>query len=430
MSHDLIVVGAGAAGLAAAAACAEAGLRVLVLEARDRVGGRIHTLHYPEFPLPIELGAEFVHGRPDETVALIERTGLAEYDVADHHLRRDERGLNSADDYWTEMSRVLDRLDADGPDISFAEFLLREADGAELVEARRLAARYIEGFHAADLAQISARAVAEAERGSGSGGSAASRILTGYAGVAGALHADAVRGGAEVRLGHAVTGIQWHAGSVTVTARRGGEPAEWTAPRAIVTLPLPLLQQAAAASGDVTIAPFPTAWSAALGGMRMGHVVRTVVRFRARFWKRGTSFVHHPDSTRWQLWWTTAPIDAPMLTGWCGGPPAERLSRLTPDALAGHVVTDLARLFDEPPAHIASLVVGADTHDWSADPFTGGAYAYVAAGGSGAPERLAEPVESTIAVAGEAVAPAGRHGTVDGAIASGRRAAARLLGAT
>jgi monoamine oxidase len=426
---DLIVVGAGAAGLAAAAACGEAGLHVVVLEARDRVGGRIHTLHYPDFPLPIELGAEFVHGRPEETVALIERAGLAEYEVADRHLRRTGRGLEEADDFWSEISRVLDRLDAQAPDRTFAEFLLHDAGDAGLADARRLAARYVEGFHAADLAQISARAVAQAEGGSASGGGDASRILNGYAAVVGELHHDAVRTGAEVRLGHEVTALHWHRGSVRVTTRDGdGESAEWSAQRAIVTLPLPLLQDAAGGGGGISIQPFPVGWTEALGGLRMGHVVRTVIRFRSRFWPRHASFVHHPDGERWQLWWSTAPIDAPVLTGWCGGPPAERLARLAPGAIAGHAVADLAQLFGEPPARIADLVVGADTHDWTADRFARGAYSYVAAGGTGAAERLAEPVENTLAAAGEAAAPSGRHGTVDGAIASGRRAAARLLG--
>lgn len=427
-SPDVIIIGAGAAGLAAAAAFGEAGLRALVLEARDRVGGRIHTLHLPDFPLPIELGAEFVHGRPDETVALIERAGLAEYDAADRHLRRTERGLEDARSYWSEMSRVLDRLDPSAPDTTFAEFLLHRAGDSELAEARRLAARYVEGFHAADLAEVSARAVAEAEGGSASGGSEASRILNGYAAVAGELHRAATAAGADVRLGHEVTAIRRDGGAATVVTRTSdGSATEWSAPRVVVTLPLPLLQEAAA-GGGLVIEPFPAGWADALRGLRMGHVVRTVVRFRARFWERGVSFVHHPESPRWQLWWTPAPIDAPLLTGWCGGPPAARLARLAPDALMDHAVGDLAELFGTPRSRIAELLIGADTHDWDADPYARGAYSYVVAGGADDARRLAEPVDETLILAGEAVAPTGRLGTVDGAIASGRRAASRLLG--
>ncbi|HET8836872.1 MAG TPA: FAD-dependent oxidoreductase, partial [Gemmatimonadales bacterium] len=70
---DVLVVGAGIAGLAAAERLAAAGRRVLVLEGRDRIGGRIHTAHDPDLDVPVELGAEFVHGDPSELIALIRR---------------------------------------------------------------------------------------------------------------------------------------------------------------------------------------------------------------------------------------------------------------------------------------------------------------------------------------------------------------------
>src|SRR4029077_8915467 len=67
---DVLVLGAGAAGLAAARDLSHAGLRVTVIEARPRVGGRILTLHDPRSPVPIELGAEFIHGEAAETLPL------------------------------------------------------------------------------------------------------------------------------------------------------------------------------------------------------------------------------------------------------------------------------------------------------------------------------------------------------------------------
>lgn len=423
-NYDALVIGAGAAGLSAAAALGDAGLRVLVLEARERVGGRIHTLRELDVPVPIELGAEFVHGRPEETMALAQRAGLAVYPVADRHLRRTERGLEDVDEFWTEMRRVLDRLDPDGPDTTFAEFLLHRASEPELANARRLAARYVEGFHAADLAVVSARAVAQAEGGSASGASEALRILNGYAAIVGELNRAAGECGAEVRLGHEVTAVRWRRGDVAVETRTSdGARASFTAPRAVITIPLGVLQQDA-----IAISPFPPAWREALGGLRVGHVVRTVLRFRQRFWDDDASFVHHPESPRWQLWWTPAPIQAPLLTGWCGGPPAVRLAALGAEAMLTQAVADLSGLFEVPVARLRELLAGAHLHDWSADPWSRGAYTYVAAGGSEAAERLAEPLEGTLIAAGEAAAPAGRLGTVDGAIASGRRAAARLIG--
>src|SRR6202789_4454936 len=75
---DVVVIGAGMAGLTAARALAEAGLKVLVIEAEDRIGGRILTRHVGEEA--IELGAEFVHGRPPELWALIDEAGLETYE--------------------------------------------------------------------------------------------------------------------------------------------------------------------------------------------------------------------------------------------------------------------------------------------------------------------------------------------------------------
>src|SRR5258708_35982534 len=71
---DAIVIGAGAAGLSCMRELTRAGLRALCLEARDRVGGRIHTMH--DAPIPIELGAEFVPGRPRQVFEVAEAAGL------------------------------------------------------------------------------------------------------------------------------------------------------------------------------------------------------------------------------------------------------------------------------------------------------------------------------------------------------------------
>src|ERR1700733_7065810 len=76
-THDVVVVGAGMAGLTTARSLAEAGLKVLVVEANDRIGGRILTRHVGDDA--IELGAEFIHGRPPELWALIKEAGLETY---------------------------------------------------------------------------------------------------------------------------------------------------------------------------------------------------------------------------------------------------------------------------------------------------------------------------------------------------------------
>src|SRR5437868_13724953 len=80
---DVIIIGAGVAGLAAARRLSGAGRRVILLEARDRIGGRIETHRAAGRRIPIEMGAEFVHGRPSETWDTLRAAGLLAYDVTD-----------------------------------------------------------------------------------------------------------------------------------------------------------------------------------------------------------------------------------------------------------------------------------------------------------------------------------------------------------
>src|SRR5215470_19212794 len=82
---DVVIIGAGVSGLAAAAEMRKFGLSVLVLEARDRVGGRVWTRHEPDLSAPIELGAEFIHGRAPETFELLREVGKAAVDTSGAH---------------------------------------------------------------------------------------------------------------------------------------------------------------------------------------------------------------------------------------------------------------------------------------------------------------------------------------------------------
>src|SRR6187549_1593352 len=123
---DVLVLGAGAAGLAAAHELSQAGMRVIVIEARDRIGGRIFTQHVPGHPLPIELGAEFIHGRPPESFALAEQSGLLVYEInGDRWLAQDSQ-LAPSNAVWDQANQLFQQMAAIGStDISFRAFLAR-----------------------------------------------------------------------------------------------------------------------------------------------------------------------------------------------------------------------------------------------------------------------------------------------------------------
>jgi monoamine oxidase len=443
LEADVIVVGAGVAGLSAARALQEQGRRVIVLEARDRTGGRIHTRHPADLPIPVELGAEFVHGTPRALWAVLDAARLRVVDAAEEHVTFEDGRLQQREDFGGAVGEVLGALagEQDGPDRSFAKFLGACFPGDAHADARRLAQAYVEGFHAAPSGDVGVHGLARAE-GAASGNDQAFRIADGYDRVVAWLQAGA--GDAlDVRLATVVRRIAWSPGRVRVHALdAAGAEAVFAAPTCLVTLPVGVLCAAPGDTGAVTFEPEPPNKREALQGIGAGAVTRVTLQFRRRFWEDRAavpsldpavdplqlSFVHAPDQAV-PIWWTVRALRAPLLVAWVGGPRGRALAALDRAALAATCVASLATVFGRDPDEIAAELVATHTHDWVDDPFSRGAYSYARVGGAGAGARLAEPVQDTLFFAGEATAAGGNTGTVHGALESGRRAAGEVLAA-
>jgi monoamine oxidase len=434
---DVAIVGAGAAGLAAARDLAGSGLRVVVLEARERTGGLIETLRLPDSPLPIELGAEFVHDAAPETLRIADAARLTALDIPDVHWRCTGGAFESRD-FWGVIARVLSRVSGRG-DRSAAEFLdsrlrLAAAD-------RALVRSYVEGYHAAPLEGISARSIA-LEPGDDRSASRQLRILEGQDRLIAWLADGCDPDTTSIRTATAAARVDWTARGVRVTDATG---RVIRAEAAVVTAPIGVLQAAAGARGAIRFAPeLPAATRRAIRRLAMGAVVKVVLRFREPFWERdgflarrlrgskvpddgtGIVFLHDADA-RFSTWWTAAPARAPFLTGWAGGPAAAVIrAGGTPPAAAA--VDSLARLLAMRRGEIESRLASAHTRDWTADPWSRGAYSYARPGGAAASRALAQPVGGRLFFAGEATA-GDQTGTVAGAIASGRRAAGQVRAA-
>jgi glycine/D-amino acid oxidase-like deaminating enzyme len=162
---DVLIIGAGPSGLAAARELVARGLDVVVLEARERIGGRVFTHRDSETPVPIELGAEFIHGSAPELQEIAREAGARRL----RHQRSALAGVGSnirpAYDYWDRIDRVMRRLDSKRSlDRSFAQFLATRPGGRRLAIDRKLALQYAQGFQAADPARISERALGARQR--------------------------------------------------------------------------------------------------------------------------------------------------------------------------------------------------------------------------------------------------------------------------
>jgi monoamine oxidase len=438
---DVVVIGAGAAGIAAALALHAKGIGVVVLEARERIGGRVWTHRDRLTPVPIELGAEFIHGRAEVLEEILQEAQLARIDVAGGRWIATRRQIRRLDDFWEQLHRVMRPLGHPSTrDRSFHDFLESRSGGTRLARERRLTRQFVEGFHAAEPRLISTQALVDGGiPGADIRETRLARVIDGYdrliewmaAPIAGCI-----------RVGAVVTRVRWMRANVAVEVRHFAGQAGFgvEARAAIVTIPLGVLQARPNEIGAVEFDPdLGQAKRKALDLLESGSAVRVVVHLHDRIWASqefgrkmhsqeldALGFLHSNDQD-FPLWWTVYPVRAPVIIGWRGGPGARRLSQLPPGQIEARAIASLARHLRIAPQRLRSMVEHVWTHDWEHDPFARGAYSYQRVGGADAPAALARPLKRTLFFAGEATGTDGGTGTVDAAIVTGRRAAAQVL---
>jgi monoamine oxidase len=432
--YEVVIIGAGAAGLAAAGELAAAGREsVLVLEARDRIGGRVWTLHEPGLAVPVELGAEFIHGPAAVTFEALRRAGLAPVDSREVHWAREGRSVSQMRDaLFDEIRRALVRSGvARRKDVPFAEFLANSRRFGLSTKGRHFAQMMAEGFDAADPTVVSARSIAEEWRSGGATDAPQFRPFGGYGALLESMAAQ-VRSKAELRLRSVVGEVAWQRGHVEVSGTFLNAPLKVTARRAIIALPIGVLQ----ADETVRFKPNIGGHRDAIDQLASGPVIKLVMRFADAFWERladkryvDASFFH-AYAAPFPTFWTAVPFRAPLLVAWAGGPRAERLAGKTPDAVVGEALDSVQFFFGLSSAQkrrIAAQLQDTWYHDWQSDPFARGAYSYLRTGGQGARQTLAKPLEDTLYFAGEAADTEGESGTVAGALQSGIRAARAII---
>ena len=255
------------------------------------------------------------------------------------------------------------------------------------------------------------------------------RFVGGYDRLLGWLRAGLDPARVSVHLRATATDVRWDKGRVTVRARVGtGQEVETFRARAlIVTVPLGVLKAPAEEAGGIRFRPDIARHRSALERLDMGPVVKLVLRLREPVWPDDADFLHD-DRSAFPTWWTYAPLRAPVLTAWAGGPAAEALRGLAEREILDVALGALSSLLGERRPRLERLVEAWAWHDWQADPLSRGAYSHVLVGGTAAQRALARPVEDTLFFAGEAT-DAEQTGTVSGAIATGRRAAREVLAA-
>jgi len=406
-------VGAGMAGVTAARDCARAGLDVVVVEASDRVGGRIHS-NRELADHAVEQGAEFVHTAEADTWPEVRAAGLETIrcNPSEGYLlsiggRRSPEVFD--DPSLARLGDLLGEVEGyDGPDVTAAELMAgKGVEGVARVLAEQMLTLHPLGdAHEVGVVGLRDDRVVELERGCDW------RVAAGYDELPRRL-AD----GLDVRFGHEVVEIAWTPDAVTV---RTADGEELTGRAAVCTLPVGVLK-----AGGVRFAPdLPAEKWHALNGLEMGAVLKLLYRFADRFWPDDLTMLGCDGPIR--LWWTPMygrPDAAPVLTAYVTGYRARALSALSEvDALAAGLA-DLERLF---PDTSIPAVEDSTRVDWCTNPLTRGGYSFVRVGGAGSRAALAASDTGALFWAGDATTTTTIAAVVHGAYASGRRAATEV----
>jgi monoamine oxidase len=425
--YDVVVVGGGVAGLAAAGRLVAAGRSVIVLEARSRLGGRVHTIIDRSSGHAVELGAEFVQGNPKELLGIIRNAGLELLQIGERHVRSHDGDQQRFPDVVALVSRLLEGVDAD-QDVPVSDILRAQRARFTAREIEAMTS-YLQGFHGADLERFGSAALRENQAAEEADDGQMFRIAGGYAQLVSHLAAPLDSSLVEVRTGTVATHLHWYPGMVDVEARSGGSHLRFSADQAVIAVPLCSLKGRPEEEGTVNFDPLPVGWRSGLSGLEMGLAHRIDLRFETAWWMtqhHRPMFVHGRNEP-FPVCWTGSPPDPPFLTGWVGGPRAQALAGLKIEQLIPLALRSVSSIFGVPGETLAGWLRAAHSYDWTSDPFSRGAYSYGGVHAAAARKALRQPVRNTLFLCGEALADDGRNATVPGALSSGLQAAALAL---
>jgi len=423
MIPDIIIIGAGAAGLMAARELGRSGKKVIILESRNRIGGRIFPLEEKDFGYPAEGGAEWVHGSAPITKALIKEAGLTLI-PEDGEIWSSRSGELAPHKSFIENNVLLkNKLESITTDISIFDFLEQNFDEEKDRDFINSILKMVEGYDAADPKKISTFVLRDEWLSKTSMTEIVddNRIKEGYGALINFLKNECIKNGVEIHLNTIVRGIDVGEQIIDIHTNQG----RLHTPKAIVTVPLPILKEIEFNSElkeKIKIAE----------NIGFGNAIKVLIKFKTRWWeningKDLSKMAFILSNEKFLTWWTQYPVINTTMTAWMAGPEAAEYKNSTSEDLLDIAITSLSNTLQVDKSDIRKEIQTYSCVNWPSDPFAKGSYSYTMVTTKDAYQILAEPVDNALFFAGEALYSGDVTSTVEGALASGLETAQKIL---
>lgn len=414
----IIIVGGGAAGLWASLLLLKQGYPTTILEASNRLGGRIRTVHAP-FSQAVEKGVEFIHGNLPLTIQLLKQAKVEYVPVEGKMIRIVNGEWKAQDDFTVGWRELMEKMNEIREDTTIAKFLEKNFSDKKYDELRDSVLRFAQGFDLADPSKASVLSLREEWM---SEEDEQFRVRGGCDQLVNYLEQECLKHGGRILCATPVTNIYWQQRDVRTTTADG---REFRSQKTIVTPSLGMLLRK---TSTINFNPAINDYIAAAKRIGFGSVVKVTLEFKKAFWdekKKNIGFLFTQEII--PTWWTQFPSTYPLLTGWAGGPQAWALEDKNEETILELALQSLSNVFELSVDKLKTLLTASLVSNWSKEPFIKGAYSYGMIGSATARKRFVEPIDDSIYFAGEAFYEGPSPGTVEAALVSAKNVVERII---
>lgn len=422
--YDVIIIGGGAAGLVAAKLLSEAGKKILLLEAKEQLGGRIQQAENLAFPA--EIGAEFIHGNLHTTFELMKEAGIKSEKIKGNFTQVKNGKWNSDFTVFPYWELLMKKIHACSENISVDDFLDKNFKSKKYELLRIQFKRYVEGYDAADTKKASIQAIKTELEGDNED---QYRPVPGYQAIIGFLKKKCLDQHCDIKTGEAVKKITGTGPIEVITSQD-----IYLAKKVIIAVPLGVLQCKKGSDYYIDLPAYLKAYTKAAEKIGNGNVIKFLLEFDHAFWLQNDFLKANNISAPSYIfsdeviptWWTQYPTKLPLLTGWVAGPSTMKMKNFTEKKYKSLLLNSLSGIFSIPKKVLEKRLLHFEVKNWINEPFILGGYSYATLQTVEARKIMQQPYQKTFYFAGEYIMD-NSSATVDAALQSGKAVAMKIL---